>query len=102
MVSSWPATDIQSTHAGKDVGAKRAIELLQTEGEPPRTWHTIGDSPSDIAMADWLYSNGFRVTHVDVNANAIRARKYQIFRPTDVGEDAAVAYLITLGELAHL
>ena len=60
------ATDVESDASGKALGAARALALLADDGPLPRTWHTVGDSRSDYAMADHLHGLGYRVTHVDV------------------------------------
>jgi hypothetical protein len=60
------ATDVESAASGKALGAARALALLADDGPVPRTWHTVGDSRSDYAMADHLHAEGHAVTHVDV------------------------------------
>ena len=60
------ATDVESERSGKALGARRALALLEADGPLPRTWHTVGDSRSDYAMADHLHEQGYEVTHVDV------------------------------------
>ncbi len=60
------ATDVESGASGKALGAERALALLAEDGVLPRTWHTVGDSRSDYAMADQLHLLGYEVTHVDV------------------------------------
>ena len=60
------ATDVESDDSGKALGARRALALLADDGPLPRTWHTVGDSRSDYAMADHLHELGYAVTHVDV------------------------------------
>lgn len=60
------ATDVESDQSGKALGARRALALLDADGPLPRTWHTVGDSRSDYAMADHLHAAGYAVTHVDV------------------------------------
>lgn len=60
------STDIESVLLGKDLGARRALELLALDGELPLAWRTVGDSRSDYAMADWLHTQGYSVAHVDV------------------------------------
>lgn len=88
------ATDIESVRTGKDLGAMRAVELLQAHGtEVPNIWHTIGDSPADVAMADWLHENGYTVTHVDVGNNDISQKDYAIVRPDGLYDDATATYL---------
>jgi hypothetical protein len=60
------AADVESDASGKALGARRALALLAGDGALPRTWHTVGDSRSDYAMADQLNQLGYEVTHVDV------------------------------------
>ncbi|WP_104523593.1 Cof-type HAD-IIB family hydrolase [Blastococcus atacamensis] len=60
------ATDVEASTSGKALGARRALELLADDGPLPHTWHTVGDSRSDYAMADHLLEQGYAVTHVDV------------------------------------
>ncbi|MGL3807436.1 hypothetical protein ACSYDW_15220 [Paeniglutamicibacter sp. R2-26] len=60
------STDIESVELGKDLGARRTIELLAADGIEPASWFTVGDSRTDYAMADWLAGNGHPVSHVDV------------------------------------
>jgi len=60
------ATDVESVDSGKALGARRALALLADDGPLPRSWHTVGDSRSDYAMADELHDRGYEVTHVDV------------------------------------
>lgn len=60
------STDIESVELGKDLGARRTLELLATDGIVPAAWFTVGDSRTDYAMADWLAEHGHRVSHVDV------------------------------------
>jgi hypothetical protein len=64
------ATDVEAAASGKALGAARALALLADDGPLPRTWHTVGDSRSDYAMADHLHEQGFEVTHVDVGPHA--------------------------------
>jgi hypothetical protein len=60
------ATDVESDASGKALGAARALALLAEDGPLPQSWHTVGDSRSDYAMADHLHGLGYEVTHVDV------------------------------------
>ena len=76
------ATDVESDRSGKELGAQRALALLETDGPLPRTWHTVGDSRSDYAMADHLHEQGYEVTHVDVGPQPpLTGRPYAV---TDV------------------
>ena len=94
------ATDIESDDAGKALGARRALALLAEDGPLPRTWHTVGDSRSDYAMADHLHGLGYAVTHVDVGPQPpLTDRPYPV---TDVAglmyETAGAAHLRRLAE----
>lgn len=60
------STDIESVVLGKDLGARRTLDLLAADGIRPAAWFTVGDSRTDYAMADWLAENGHTVSHVDV------------------------------------
>ena len=72
------ATDVESEHAGKALGARRALDLLRDDGPLPRSWHTVGDSRSDYAMADQLHELGADVTHVDVGPLPPLDRAYPV------------------------
>jgi hypothetical protein len=72
------ATDVESEHAGKALGARRALDLLRDDGPLPRAWHTVGDSRSDYAMADQLHGLGHAVTHVDVGPQPALDRPYPV------------------------
>lgn len=73
------SSDIESVLLGKDLGARRALELLAADGELPRSWRTVGDSRSDYAMADWLHAQGYQVEHVDVRpADGVPVKEYPI------------------------
>lgn len=86
------ATDVQSAAAGKDVGARRALELLAADGPLPLAWETVGDSPTDYAMADELHALGHRVRHVDVRpAGPLPARPYPVSTVEGLTDDAAGA-----------
>jgi hypothetical protein len=86
------ATDVQSAAAGKDLGARRALALLAADGPLPRSWHTVGDSATDYAMADQLHALGHRVTHVDVRpAGALPDRPYPVRTVPGLRDEAAGA-----------
>jgi hypothetical protein len=94
------ATDVESDDSGKALGARRALALLEQDGELPTVWHTVGDSRSDYAMADQLHALGYQVTHVDVAPQPPLAdRPYAVITvPGLVYEDAGEAHL---REVAH-
>lgn len=92
------STDVESVLVGKDLGARRALELLAADGPLPREWRTVGDSRTDYAMADELHALGHRVAHVDVRpAGAPPARPYPVLTDPVLVDDAAGA-----AQLAHL
>ncbi|WP_036332682.1 Cof-type HAD-IIB family hydrolase [Modestobacter caceresii] len=72
------ATDVESVRSGKALGASRALDLLREDGPLPASWHTVGDSRSDYAMADHLHGLGADVTHVDVGPRAPLDRPYRV------------------------
>lgn len=72
------ATDVESVRSGKALGASRALDLLREDGPLPTSWHTVGDSRSDYAMADHLHGLGADVTHVDVGPRAPLDRPYRV------------------------
>ncbi len=81
------STDVESVLLGKDLGARRALELLRADGELPLSWRTVGDSRSDYAMADWLDEQGHDVAHVDVRPDeGVPDRPY----PVLVSETGAI------------
>ncbi|MCU1529844.1 MAG: hypothetical protein JWP75_3607, partial [Frondihabitans sp.] len=89
---------------GKDLGARRALELLSLDGAPPQTWRTVGDSRGDYAMADWLHDQGYDVAHVDVRpADGVPSKAYPVLTSaTGLIHDAAGAEFLAgwLGEVA--
>ncbi|GAA3705053.1 hypothetical protein GCM10022377_18420 [Zhihengliuella alba] len=90
------STDIESDRLGKDLGARRALELLAARGVEPRSWYTMGDSRTDYAMADWLHGQGRRVTHVDVRpADGVPETDYTVLSHDDEVHDAAGAHFLT-------
>ena len=86
------ATDLESVAVGKDLGARRALQLLSADGPLPRAWHTVGDSPSDYRMADQLHALGAAVRHVDVRpAGPLPDRPYPVTSDPVLRDDAAGA-----------
>ncbi|MFF5792690.1 hypothetical protein ACFY5D_11600 [Paeniglutamicibacter sp. NPDC012692] len=88
------STDIESVELGKDLGARRTIELLSADGIEPAAWFTVGDSRTDYAMADWLAENGHTVSHVDVRpGDGIPAGKpYPVLTAKDLGLGSEVIH----------
>lgn len=60
------ATDIQNSHTGKHLGARRIVQWLTTRGIKPLHMITVGDSQSDTEMAEEL-QNEFSTEFVFVN-----------------------------------
>jgi hypothetical protein len=85
------ATDVESTLSGKALGARRALDLLRGDGPLPRSWHTVGDSRSDYAMADQLHALGMDVTHVDVGPLPPLDRPYPVLTVPGLTDDTAGA-----------
>lgn len=90
------STDVEPAAVGKDLGAQRAWAMLERDGLLPKAWRCVGDSPSDILMADWLYQQGQSVRHLDVSleGNAPDDRPFPVLRPAHRWlDDAGAAYL---------
>ena len=89
------STDVEDARVGKDMGARRAIELLQASGVP-RVWRTAGDSRSDYAMADWLHEAGYVVEHLDVRpADGVPETPYAVRMHDSLIHDEAAAVFLT-------
>jgi hydroxymethylpyrimidine pyrophosphatase-like HAD family hydrolase len=63
------ATDIQNTHTGKALGTKRILNWLNQRKFKITNFYTFGDSQSDLAMAQYLYS------HLN---NSLTTNQYQL------------------------
>ncbi len=89
------STDIESVRLGKDLGAERALALIEPLGAVPAVWRTVGDSRTDYAMADYLHGKGLDVAHVDVRpADGVPEKPYPILTEDGlVNEDAGAAFL---------
>ena len=97
------STDIEALGVGKDLGARRALALLEAAGtEVPRTWRTVGDSRTDYAMADELHALGYDVAHVDVRpADGVPAKPYPVLTAGDrIHDDAGGAYFARWAAMA--
>ena len=89
------STDIEAVQVGKDLGARRALAMLEAEGTPvPQQWRTVGDSRTDYAMADELSRLGFDVAHVDVRpADGVPEKEYPVLTAGSlIHDDAGAAY----------
>lgn len=90
------STDLESILLGKDLGARRALELLAADGPLPSSWRTVGDSRSDYAMADWLFASGYDVAHVDVRpSDGVPSKAYPILTSSTgaIHDDAGAEFL---------
>lgn len=97
------STDIESVALGKDLGARRALELLAGSGLLPESWRTVGDSRTDYAMADWLFEQGHAVSHVDVRPeDGVPATPYAVLTAGDlIHDEAGAAYLARWVEMVR-
>lgn len=97
------STDIESVALGKDLGARRALELLAGSGPLPVEWRTVGDSRTDYAMADWLFDEGHVVSHVDVRPkNGIPETPYAVLTAGElIHDEAGAAYLARWVEMVR-
>ena len=66
------ATDIQNKHVGKDFAAKRVLTWLAERKIKPAQFITIGDSKSDLPMAQEIHNQGLLVIFVFVGKDADR------------------------------
>jgi len=60
------ATDIQDKHVGKDFAARRVLVWLKSRDIVPKMAVAIGDSKSDVPMAQEIHNQGLPVTFVFV------------------------------------
>ena len=60
------ATDIQDKHVGKDFAARRVLAWLKSRDIVPKMAVAIGDSKSDVPMAQEIHNQGLPVTFVFV------------------------------------
>ena len=60
------ATDVEDRHLGKALGAQRVLEWLKEQGLRPSYFITLGDSKSDVGMAEEIFRQGFPVELVFV------------------------------------
>ncbi|MEF2979032.1 hypothetical protein [Subtercola sp. YIM 133946] len=89
------SSDVESVTLDKDRGAERALGYFTELGEVPHVWRSVGDSRSDYKMADYLYSAGYDVAHVDVRpADGVLDRPYRVIIEGDlVHDEAGAAFL---------
>lgn len=67
------ALDIQNKHVGKDFAARRVLAWLKEKGVKPTQVITIGDSKSDVPMAQEIYDQGLPVMFIFVGKEVDRA-----------------------------
>ncbi|ANJ27500.1 hypothetical protein [Agromyces aureus] len=90
------STDVESVRLGKDLGAERAVALLEERGIRPQHWRTMGDSRTDYAMSEWLHDRGEHVRHVDVRpADGVPATRYPVLTAGELIHDEAGAVFLT-------
>lgn len=63
------AIDIENRHVGKHLGTRRVLDWLKSKNVTPQHFITVGDSESDLEMADELFSQGKTVDFYYVNPN---------------------------------
>lgn len=76
------STDIEHPAVGKDLGTRQAFRWLRNRGWVPGKVHAIGDSQSDIRMADQAYRRGFDTTFAYVGPLPeceLPKREYEIY-----------------------
>ena len=61
------ATDIQVPNAGKHLGTKRILDWLKANSKVPKHFIAVGDSVSDLEMADELKAQGKSYEFIYVN-----------------------------------
>lgn len=91
------ATDIESPHATKALGAQRFIQYLKSQDAAYASakFEAFGDSPSDAAMADELARHGLDTTFVFVG-NPLQLTEQSLHYPviTEAGyNNATLRYL---------
>lgn len=74
------ATDIQIPEAGKHLGAKRILEWLKSRNINPAHFITLGDSSSDLEMADEIHEQDKSVDFWYVNPD----KPLQVEKPYNV------------------
>lgn len=75
--SSTISTDIQNKHVGKDFAARHVLSWLKQKNISPHHFITMGDSSSDVAMAQEIQRQNLPVTFVFVgDSHKIDPQKY--------------------------
>lgn len=60
------ATDVESKNVGKTLGARKALDWLKERKIKPKRVVAVGDSQSDLEMAEEIYTNNLPVEFVFV------------------------------------
>lgn len=89
------ALDVQNINVGKDLGIKRILSWLKERKIKILSFTTIGDSPSDIKMAQELNRNNLSVRHVHVGKKGIHdnSHPFEIITTEKEYEKGAEEYL---------
>lgn len=70
------ALDVQNEHVGKHLGVKRILNWLKERKIKVSNFTTIGDSKSDIKMAEELNRNNLSVKHIHVGKKGVHDASY--------------------------
>ncbi len=92
------ALDVQNKNVGKDLGIKRILSWLKDCKIKVLSFTTIGDSKSDIKMAEELNRNNLSVVHVHVGKKGIYDNSYpfEVITTEKEYEEGAEEYLTSL------
>ncbi len=92
------ALDVQNKNVGKDLGAKRILNWLAERKLKVLSFITIGDSKSDIKMAQEINKNNPSVVHVHVGKKGVYDNSYpfEIITTEKEYEEGAKEYLNNL------
>lgn len=96
------ALDIQNKNVGKDLGAKRILNWLRARKIKVSKLTTIGDSKSDIKMAEEFNRNGFSVRYIHVGKKGIYDNSYpfEVITTEKEYDEGAGEYLNSLRTFA--
>src|SRR3989344_1447588 len=89
------ATDVQNMHVGKDFAAERISRWFEQKGIKPQKVFAVGDSPSDIAMAEKFHEKGYQVEFGYVGTNKLPKENYSfaVTRTDNKFDKGAVEFL---------
>ena len=91
------AYDIQNKEVGKHLGVKRILDWLKDKKLNVSRFITIGDSPSDIKMAQELYKNNFSIIHVYVGEKKMEGKNpFKVVATSDKLEKGTLEFLQSL------